>query len=389
MKFERFFHRGVNYSACNEDARSEYEAFSLSGDENVLCIGGGGERLFNLLAYETAARRYVVVDASRDQLALFALKRAAFDVLDHPELSRFLGLEACDGGERLRLLRAVEPALPEADRTYWQSRTRIVRDGVIYHGRFERFTALMGNILRLFYGNTFTDLFACRSLDEQQRFFEERIAGWRWNMLLSILCRKIWFRLLTGDPAFYAYEQAGDYAVHFKRELERGILSSQVHENFLLALVLSGGYVPKEGTVPACYLPEHHARIRERLRAVEIVTVHAPLTDYLSRADSEAFDCYSLSDLPSYLDQAQMRELLEAVARRARPGARIVIRELLTRYDFDPLVPAAVLRRDRSLEGALESARHNFIWRFVVLRRDPEPTVTTSPERTPARSLAE
>jgi S-adenosylmethionine-diacylglycerol 3-amino-3-carboxypropyl transferase len=370
MTLDGFFTRGLNYSACNEDAWSEYQAFAPVGEENVLCIAGGGERLFNQLAYETTGRRYVVIDASADQLALTELKRAAFEVLDHAALSRFLGLVACSGSERLRQYRQeLAPALPPIVRAYWDARPSTIERGVLYLGRFESFVGFMARVLRLFFGNTFVELFGCQNLAEQRAFFRRRIDGVRWKLLVSLLCRKLWFRLLTGDPAFYVNARIDSYPAHFKRELERAILELPVKDNFLLALVLCGRYLPSSGTVPICYQAAYHERIRERLRSLEFVSVEARVSDYLKSPNIEPFDCFSLSDLPSYLQPAEMAALLGDIQERARPGARIVIRQLLTRYDFEPLLAGRDLLRNETLERALGAAPGNLLWRYIVLGR--------------------
>ena len=363
-----FFSGHLNYSAANEDGRSELAAFGLRGAERVLCIAGGGERPLDLLTGDAAPGEIVVVDANPDQVHLFELKRAALRGLSGPEAFALVGLVNADGAARQRLLLTISNDLPPATRDFFSRRgAGSLRRGALYAGRFERFCALVSLAVRTVMGRAVDDLFEATDMEQQRKYVARAIEGGRWRALLGTLCRPIWFRILLDDPAFHR-TGVGDVGAYIRNRIDRALWHVPARDNFLLALLLRGRYLPDRGVVPACYRDGALARVRARLSETTLTTRVESLADVL-HDDEPGFDAMSLSDVLSYVETPAARRLFEGVARALRPGGIAVFRELLTAVDFESIAWDLPLVRDLDTERDLAQRDSSFVYRFRVMRR--------------------
>jgi S-adenosylmethionine:diacylglycerol 3-amino-3-carboxypropyl transferase len=167
-------------------------------------------------------------------------------------------------------------------------------------------------------------------------------------------------RALFGDPAYCAHA-----AVPAGRLLHArmGALLERVlaRESFMVGLVLTGALPP--GDLPPHLTEAGHRAIRARLEGLEVATTE--VTSFLESRPPGCFDRFSLSDVASFLDRPAFARLLAAVARAAAPGARVVLRQFLTRH----VVPAALesrLVRDPVLEARLGAEDRSFAYDFLV-----------------------
>jgi S-adenosylmethionine-diacylglycerol 3-amino-3-carboxypropyl transferase len=89
------------------------------------------------------------------------------------------------------------------------------------------------------------------------------------------------------------------------------------------------------------------------------------ILEFLESVEESSFTKYSLSDVPSFLDQNGFERLLDGIVRSGAPGARFCIRQFLT----DHVVPGRlerVLVREPDLEGRLRKRDRSFAYRFLV-----------------------
>ena len=91
---ERARFAGVRYANCWEDADVLISALAPVAGARCLSIASAGDNSFSLLA--RGAARVVAIDLSPAQIALVALKAAAFRCLDHDHLLAFLGIRAAE-----------------------------------------------------------------------------------------------------------------------------------------------------------------------------------------------------------------------------------------------------------------------------------------------------
>lgn len=352
------FFETVNYASVNEDWRTETRALGIRADDRILCVTGSGDRPLDLLPEDPG--RIVAIDLNPAQNHLLSLKMAALKRLSYPDYRAFLGLDRAGEKSRAAVWKGLEDALPPASRDFWNRHPEMIRDGVIYRGRWERHFRRVARFGRLLRPGLIDRLFSFDDLEEQRTFLREKWDTPAWRTAWRAVCHPRVSRAVFGDPAFYAHVAVSPGRVLYDRMIR--ILGRYLaRENFMISLVLRG--VLPEGDLPPYLTRAGHDLMSHRLDRIETVT--ADVIEHLAERGSGRFDCFSLSDVPSFLSEDSFREFLAGVRRSAAPGARVCIRQFLTRYELPPGT-SAWLRRDPALERELAADDRAFGYDFVV-----------------------
>jgi S-adenosylmethionine-diacylglycerol 3-amino-3-carboxypropyl transferase len=355
---EKRFFSTLNYSSCNEDWRTERRALRIGPGDRVLSVTGSGDRPLHCLLDGPA--EVVALDASAAQNHLLRLKMAALSALPYGAYVSFLGLRPA--AQRWGTLAALESHLPSPTLEFWRSRRAAIQAGVLYEGRWERYYQVISRIAHLLRGREIRRLFEFRDLTAQRAFVREVWDRPWWRAVFDLLCSRAVSRVFLRDPAFYAHVdpamRPGRYVYEgMRRVLERYL----ARENFMLSLIFRGRLAEED--LPPYLAPEPSDAIRAGLGRIEIVT--ADVTAHLEGALPGRFTRFSLSDLPSYLDQPGFERLLAALVRAAAPGARFCIREFLSAHRVPDRL-ALFLRRETALEEELRQEDRAFAYRFLV-----------------------
>jgi S-adenosylmethionine:diacylglycerol 3-amino-3-carboxypropyl transferase len=224
-------------------------------------------------------------------------------------------------------------------------------------------------LARLLHPRLVDDLFAIDDLEAQRVFVAQRWdrAAWRrtFEFALSLAVSRIFY----GDPAWYAHAQVAPGPFIFERFTE-GLGRCLARDSFMASLTLRGRLTPGDlspgdlspGNLPPHLTPEGVAAIVPRLGSV--TSVVADLGHYLD-SGAGRFDRFSLSDVASYMPEAGFHALARAAVGAARPGARVVMRQFLTRYPL-PAEVAPTLRREPALEAELALLDRALAYTFII-----------------------
>lgn len=350
----------LNYASCNEDWRSEWDALTITPDDRILCITGSGDRPLNLLPQNP--RKVIAMDLNPIQNDLLRLKMAAMRKLPYDEYASFLGLT--DGRDRQGSWRKVQEGLPEECRKFWDGHTNVLEKGVIYRGRWENHLRKMALIANGMRRATIRRLFAFDDIKKQRRFVEKRWDRWWWKLTFEVLGSAAFSRIFFGDPGFYQYVDRGMNIGRYVFEgMKRYLCNHLARESFMLSLMFRSKL--SEYDLPPYLDPGCVEGIIERMDRIEIRTGN--LLELMETAKEKSFTKYSLSDVPSFLDQKGFERLLEGIVRSGAPGARFCIRQFLT----DHVVPhrfEGILVREPDLENCLRNRDRSFAYRFIVGR---------------------
>ena len=170
-----------------EDPALDRAAFQLRPGARLATVCSGACNTFAFLLDDPS---YVLAfDYNPTQVWVLELKAACFKQLEHGEMLALLGVRP--SSDRQRLLDAVLPIMSDGARDYWKQQPWLVTHGLQNGGRYERFVAVFGSLLRLIQGRGRVDaLFQEREPDERARFYVKVWDNWRWRLLFRVFFNK-------------------------------------------------------------------------------------------------------------------------------------------------------------------------------------------------------
>lgn len=353
-----FFSR-LNFSFGNEDWETEQEALQLKPTDRVLCVTGSGDRPLHLLMQE--CEEIVSLDANPAQTHLLELKIAAMRNLPYKDYITFLGGEKCSN--RMRHMPSVSADLPAESKQFWNQYSAMVSRGILYEGKVEKKIQLLAKIARFLQGKRrIAGLFACQNLEEQREYVNKHWDRFIWRTFFNIGLHPKFSKIALRDPSLYAYvDPSIKPGSHLHHRMKVSLNTVLARDNFFMSFWLKG-HVDK-GAFPPYLTPEGVGLIKPRLGRIKSKT--QDLIQYLESAPPNSFDCYSLSDVISYVDPDSFKRLMHAVHRTARPGARFCFRECMSRREI-PEALQTHFKRNHALEQKLEEADRCFVYRFLV-----------------------
>lgn len=368
---ERLFSRlflGLVYPQIWEDPVVDMEALDISPDDNLVCIASGS---CNVLSYLTAGPASVTaVDLSPAHVALGRLKLAAARRLpDYGALYQFFG--RADLASNVALYDTyILPGLDQETRDFWEGRRLFSRQisvfqhGFYKHGLLGRFLGAVHVVARL--GRVdFAPLLAARTLEEQQRFFDTKIAP----LFDMWLVRKLTgFRAalfgLGIPPAQYdklAADGDGDVLPVLRERVRKLMCDFPIRDNYFAWQAFARGYDPApDASLPPYLQKRNFEALRENGQKGRIL--NRSLTDQLAQEPDRSKQGYALLDAQDWMNDAQLNALWTEITRTATPGAKVIFRtggnadilpdrlasDILDRWNYDPEISAQGTARDRS-----------------------------------------
>jgi S-adenosylmethionine-diacylglycerol 3-amino-3-carboxypropyl transferase len=349
---------GVRYAQCWEDADVLLEALDVHPGHVCVSIASSGDNALALLGKGPA--RVIALDLSPAQMACVELRVAAYRVLQHPELLELIG--SVPSSRRYELYRRCRPALSGAVRDFWDERSADVEAGVGGAGKFERYFALFRRrVLPLVHGRRRVQQLLCpRTPEGRARFYAQEWDTWRWRLMFHAFFSRAVMGRMGRDPAFFDYVE-GSVAHRILGHARHALTVLDPSANPYLQWILLG----RHGTaLPWALRPENFEAIRANLDRFEW---HCQsLEDFLEANPGLGVDRYNLSDIFEYMSAANYEALLEKLATRGRPGARLAYWNMLVPRSR-PERLAGRLRPLADLAARLHQQDKAFFYsRFVV-----------------------
>jgi S-adenosylmethionine-diacylglycerol 3-amino-3-carboxypropyl transferase len=354
---KHFFSR-LSYSFGNEDWHTEHKALKIQPSDSVLCVTASGDRPLNLLTKEL--KEIVAVDANPLQNALFELKRVALSKLPFNEYMAFIG--AHPSNHRLDTFAKIAHDLDPMANAFWEILKKKIDQGVIYEGAVEKICKVTSKCVSIFRGKKISKLFSINSIQEQRAYIEKHWHTYLWKKAFYVGLHPFVTRTLIKDPGLY---ENIDAKMHVGNELfvklHEYLKRNLAKESTLLSLIL-------RGTVDPLYYPPYLkedgvAKIKKQVGKARFYT--DDLVSFVTKARAESFDCFSISDVASYLSQEQFKQLVEGIYRIAKPGARFCMRQFLSNHQI-PTHLASHFKRDTALEKQLQKEDRCFVYSFMT-----------------------
>lgn len=302
----------LKFAVVREDPELEAQLVRATGARSVLLVASGGCTALSL-KHEFPQLEVSAFDSNPVQLAHLQDKAAA---VERGELGR---LNVGDSS----------------------------RDGLNQCGAFEGlFRTLRGFLLE--FVATEEDLEAYFTpgtpLAARRLLFERWRASPYWPAAFAVAFVDDLLHAMFG-PAATQHAERGSYPGYFQRAFERGLARTDGARNPFLQHVLLGRYRPEDAPT---YV---HAK-----RALPVNMITGTLLDV---PDLERFELIHLSNIFDWSDDKLVVSWAERLVRDAKPGARILIRQLNNQralrrffepaFVFDDALSAGFLDRDRSL----------------------------------------
>jgi S-adenosylmethionine-diacylglycerol 3-amino-3-carboxypropyl transferase len=363
-----FAFKGLVYPQIWEDPDIDMEALAMTPQCHVVTIASGG---CNVLSYLVAGQaRITALDLNIAHIALNRLKIAALRALPAwDDFFRFFG--NADDERNIDLYEQfVRTRLDPASRDYWdrrrfgglgRRRIAMFADNVYRYGLLGRFIGL-GHALTRIYGVDPEDFLKSRSLSEQRRFFNTRLAPlFERRLLRWVLSQRVSLFGLGIPPAQYASLAAaggGDMTAVVRERLRRLTCDFALEHNYFAWQAFGRSY--GEGPVPPYLRYEHFDLLRARAGRIEVL--NRAFTEYLQSRPDASLDRYVLLDAQDWMTDDQLNALWREITRTARPGARVIFRTadapsllpgrvddaVLSRWHYEAERSQDLTRRDRS-----------------------------------------
>jgi len=311
----------IRYGQCWEDADILLEALRPEPGSVCVSIASAGDNTLSLLS--TGADRVIALDLSAAQLACLELRVAAYRVLAHNELLELLGSTAST--QRPELYARCRAELTPASRNFWDGRPAAIAKGAAAAGKFERyFEIFRRHVLPLVHSPAqIRRLLAGGDPDARRQFYSQEWDTWRWRLMFRLFFSRFVMGRLGRDPAFFHYVE-GTVAERILKRTRYALTELDPARNPYLQWILTGGHGK---ALPHALRPENFEMIRSRLDRLE--WRQQSLGDFLAGVWPGSVAAWNLSDIFEYLPEGQCHELLDAIVRASRRGARLAYWNML------------------------------------------------------------
>ncbi|NBW83124.1 DUF3419 family protein [bacterium] len=202
----------------------------------------------------------------------------------------------------------------------WQS--------VLYRGRWERTFFEISRLCRALLGGAAQEVFFASTKSQHEDFMLREFPTFRWNLLVFLIGNSSFFNALLYKGHFPRKNTPGSHRQFYKDAYDRIFAHGLPRENYFLQLTLLGEIGFAEGNPVECQ-PGIYEQIQSGIRQCEIRYQLANVVEYLSGLSNDPVDFVSISDVPSYFDDALASQFLKRIGMGLSPDALVVARYYL------------------------------------------------------------
>lgn len=351
------FFKRLSYSLGNEDYQTERQALKVKPNDRVLCITASGDRPFHILMDDP--KEVISIDLNRVQNYLLELKIAAMDHFDFEHYLAFLGGE--QSNHRISSFYKIAASLDGDASNFWKKNIDKIDSGILFQGAMEVWCKRISNVIKLFRNTNIKKLFEFDDLDEQREFIKKEWDNYFWKKSFDLALNSMIARMFIKDPGLEYVDASLKPGSYIYNRMNHCLSHQLAKENVLMSLFINGK-LKKEG-YPLYLREEGCSLIKNRLNRIKSQTIN--LVHYLQSAPDNSIDCFSLSDVASYISQKDFNIVMHEIKRTARPDARFCIRQFLTCHSI-PQELEKHIQRDHFLENKLEKEDRCFVYRFIT-----------------------
>jgi S-adenosylmethionine-diacylglycerol 3-amino-3-carboxypropyl transferase len=346
----------IRYANCWEDADILMEGLAPKTGSKILSIASAGDNSFSLLAGNP--EMVIAVDVNKIQLYLVELKKICIKHFEHEEVINFLGFTPSE--KREASFNSIKNELSADAKNYWEKNIQLIKDGIIYQGKFEKyFNTFSNKVLPWIHSKkTVEEFFRAKTQQEQEIFYNKKWDTWRWRLLFKIFFSKYVMGKFGRDPEFlkevkitvseYIYQKA-------KKHLQR----AEAQKNIFLHFNLTGN----SGNLLPNYLQkENFGTIKSNIDRLKIKEGYAQ--DAIGEFGK--FHCMNLSNIFEYMNPALFAETASALINGTEKDGKLAYWNLMVPRKISEIIPEKVKYEKELSLSLMEKDKGFFYSQFII-----------------------
>ncbi|MDB5223492.1 MAG: hypothetical protein JWN83_2159 [Chitinophagaceae bacterium] len=343
-----------------EDPESDVRAIDMKEGQTLMTITSGGCNTLNFLLH--APEKIYAVDINPAQTCVMDFKIAAIKNLDHHEFISLLGLIKCD--KRLELFSRIQHDLSEESKLFWNANSKLVKKGILFNGKFERFVKLAGKMLNFIQGRKKVEkFFSLETLIEQRDFYNKRWNNKSWKLIFTVMFNKKRLAKKGLVAEYFHFDDgAQTFSESFYNRASKVLCDIPVKSNYFLSAYFTGKY-NSENEVPLYLKAENYEKIKRNINKIEVIT--ADTKYWLEKMPCSCIDGFCLSNICELMSEEDTKKLFTEVARTAKPGAKICFRNLMIPREI-PEELQNIISKNKCVSENLLATDRSFVYSKVA-----------------------
>jgi len=343
-----------------EDPQSDKHALKIKQDDTVMAITSGGCNILGFLLFNP--KEVYCVDINLAQSYVLQLKIAAIKTLDFDEFIEFSGL--VEYPHRTILFEKIKQELSKEAMFFWQEHEKVIVNGFIMAGKYERFVKFAGKFLKLLQGRRRVEnLFQSKTLEEQNLYFDNVWNTKRFKYLFKILFNKKMLAKRGLVTDYFTFDDgSSSFAESFYKRSRKAFRDLPIESNYFVSLYLLGKYKNPD-QVPDYLLRKNFNIIKKRLDRIKIITSDAQ--GWLNSMEVNSLDCFALSNICELMSEDETERLFTAVKRTAKPNARVIFRNLMIPREVPESLKEEIVK-DEALSKYIFDNDRSFVYGKVA-----------------------
>lgn len=357
------FFSELNYSSVNEDSSSEAKALAIRQTDRVLCVTGSGSRTLDLLIQQPA--EIISIDLNPTQNYLLQLKLAAIQVLSLNEYKLFTGIQTAthktDASQyRLKTYQSLIELLDQDTRLFWNRNLKKIQNGIYLSGRWEHYLKLSTYLLRKLRKKTIHKLLEQNSTEDQYNYWKKHWDNLAWRTYLKLLSNRLVWKYLLKEPGINFVDRQFNISEYMFKRFDNAAKNILFRDSAFIRFLFTANF-ESDNALPR-YLTETNYRL---LQPEKVTIITEKIDDFLMTNSGKKIDCFSVSDVGSYMNKDNHLQFWQLLSTQAAENARILERQFLNKRNPDSY-PNNRLTRDFKLEQQLEQSDNSIIYTFVA-----------------------
>ena len=334
--FDAIYSRNLVYNACWEDPAIDRKALALDADDTLLAISSAG---CNVLDYALLGPKQIfAVDANPRQIALLELKVAGIRAL---EFDDFFAIFGSGRHPQFREIyqTTLRPQLSPFAQSWWDKHWDWFagKHGSFY---FHGLSGIVARGVRAYFklrpglASAINALLDAKSLTEQRKIYDERVAPQLWNRTVNWIISRQFVMSLLGVPypqrKLVEAQHEHGISSFIREAVEYVFRQLPITDNYFYHVYITGHY--RRDCCPEYLKEAGFAALKAGL--VDRISLHTiTVTEFLDQ-NPTPISRFVLLDhmdwMSSYYPEALVAEW-NAILTRATPGARILMRSAQSR----------------------------------------------------------